>query len=175
MDPNLNQLKNAVRNVPDFPQTGVLFKDITPILSDPKLFRQAIALFVDRYKNKKIDKIVAIEARGFIFGSVIAHALNIGFVPIRKKGKLPYKTIDLDCTLEYGTATLSMHVDALKKGEKVLFFDDLLATGGTASAAATLIEKLGGEIVEMAFLIELAALKGRERLTRYPLYIPVVY
>ncbi|HBA84393.1 MAG TPA: adenine phosphoribosyltransferase [Verrucomicrobia bacterium] len=168
-------LKAAIRDVADFPQPGVLFKDITPVIGNPKLFKTAIELLAERYKNSGIEKVAVVESRGFIFGSAVAFMLGAGLVPIRKKGKLPYKTIEADCTLEYGTATLQMHADAIKKGEKVLLLDDLLATGGTAAACVDMIEELGGNIVEIEFLIELAFLKGREKLAGYNVFAPIVF
>ena len=172
---SIEQLTKAIRDVPDFPIAGVLFKDITTVLMDPKLFKETIDLFVGRYKNRGIAKIAAVDARGFLFAGAVAAQIGAGLVPIRKKGKLPYKTIEETYSLEYGTATLTMHVDAIQKGEKVLIMDDLLATGGTALASAHLVEKLGGQVVELAFLIELAFLKGREKVGGYPMYAPIVF
>lgn len=172
---NVERLKAAIRDVPDFPKQGILFKDITPVLADPALFKLAVDTFVERYKGQKIDKVAVIDARGFLFGSAVAYRLGAGIVPVRKKGKLPYKTIEESYSLEYGTATLAMHVDAIRRGERVLLLDDLLATGGTAAATAGLIEHLGGAIVEIAFLIELAFLKGREKLTKYKVFAPIVF
>ncbi len=159
----IEDIKKAIRDVPDFPKKGIIFKDITTILQDKDLFAGAIEIFTDRYRDKGIDKIVGIEARGFIFASAVAYTLGIGFVPVRKKGKLPYKTIEETYDLEYGTDTLQMHVDAVKKGEKVLLIDDLLATGGTANAVVNLIKKAGGKVIEVAFLIELSFLEGRKK------------
>ncbi len=172
---SIEQLTKAIRDMPDFPIAGVLFKDITTVLMDPKLFKETIDLFVGRYKNRGIAKIAAVDARGFLFAGAVAAQIGAGLVPIRKKGKLPYKTIEETYSLEYGTATLTMHVDAIQKGEKVLIMDDLLATGGTALASAHLVEKLGGQVVELAFLIELAFLKGREKVGGYPMYAPIVF
>lgn len=172
---NLDAVKKAIRDVPDFPEKGIIFKDITPVLSDPELFREILEDLAGRYKESRIDKIAAVESRGFIFGSVLAFMLGAGLVPVRKKGKLPAKTIEASYALEYGTATLEIHTDAIAKGERVLIIDDLLATGGTAAATASMVEKLGGEIVEIAFLIELAFLKGREKIAGYPVYAPIVY
>ena len=157
-----------MRDVPDFPKKGIVFKDITPILSDPSLFRLSIDLFLERCRGKKIDKIVGIDARGFLFGSAVAYELAIGFVPIRKRGKLPYKTETAKYSLEYGEAEMEMHIDAMKPGEKVVLVDDLLATGGTSAAAAALIKKVGGELLEAQFLIELDFLHGREKLAPTP-------
>ncbi len=172
---SIERLKAAIRDVPDFPKPGILFKDITPVLSDPALFKAAVDLFAERHRKSRLDMICAIEARGFLFGAALAYTLGIGIVPIRKKGKLPYKTIESSYSLEYGTATLAVHVDALKKGARVLLMDDLLATGGTAAASAQLIEQLGGEIVELDFLVELAFLKGREKLAKHNVFAPIVF
>ncbi|MGD0649627.1 MAG: adenine phosphoribosyltransferase [Verrucomicrobiia bacterium] len=170
-----NQLKAAVRDVPDFPIKGVLFKDITPILQDGKLFRQAVDAIADRHKGRKVDAVVGIDARGFIFAGAVAYKLGVGLVPVRKKGKLPYKTVVTSYTLEYGSETSEMHVDALKKGDNVIIVDDLLATGGTAMAAATLVNQLGGNIIEIDFLIELSFLKGRDCLKEYPVFAAITY
>jgi adenine phosphoribosyltransferase len=170
-----DELKAAVRDVPDFPIKGILFKDITPILHDGRLFRIAVDSFADRHQGKKIDAIVGIDARGFIFAGAVAYKLGVGFVPVRKKGKLPYKTVVTSYTLEYGSETSEMHIDSLKKGDNVVIVDDLLATGGTAMAAATLVKQLGANIAEIDFLIELSFLKGRERLKDYPLFAAIVY
>lgn len=172
---NCDALKKAIREIPDFPQKGILFRDITPILADAKLFQQSIAVFCERHVQQKPKAVAAIDARGFIFGAAVAQKLGVGFIPIRKKGKLPFTTLDESYDLEYGSATISVHVDALKKGDTILIVDDLLATGGTAAACARLIERLGGKIVEIAFLIELAGLKGRAKLTRYPVFSAIIY
>ena len=162
------KLKAAIRDVPDFPKPGIIFKDITPILGDPALFRLAVDALAAPYAGKGIRKVAAIDARGFIFGAGVAARLGAGLVPVRKKGKLPYRTIEQACTLEYGEAVLAVHVDAFQKGEPVLLIDDLLATGGTAAAAARLVERAGGKIVDVAFLIELTFLNGRAKLAGYP-------
>ncbi|MDD4737336.1 MAG: adenine phosphoribosyltransferase [Kiritimatiellae bacterium] len=172
---SIEQITKTIRDVPDFPIAGVLFKDIMPVLADAKLFKETIDLFVARYKDQGIAKIAAVDARGFLFAGAVATQIGAGLIPIRKKGKLPYKTIEETYSLEYGTATLTMHVDAIQKGEKVLIMDDLLATGGTALASAHLVEKLGGQVAELAFLVELDFLKGREKLTGYSLYAPIVF
>ncbi len=172
---NVDSLKKAIRDIPDFPKQGIIFKDITPVLSDPVLFKTAVDIFADRQKKAAIEKVAVIESRGFLFGAAVAYRLGLGIVPIRKKGKLPYKTVEATYDLEYGSATLQMHVDAVKKGERILLIDDLLATGGTAAASAKMIEDLGGVVAEIDFLIELAFLKGRDKLTRYPLFAPVVF
>lgn len=163
-------LKQTIRNIPDFPVKGVLFRDITPVLLNRETFRLAISVLCARYLDKKIDAVAGIEARGFIFGSAVARELNTGFIPIRKKGKLPHATVSASYDLEYGSATVEMHVDAVKPGDRILLVDDLLATGGTAAASADMITKLGGQIEEIEFLIELDALQGREKLTNYPVY-----
>jgi adenine phosphoribosyltransferase len=172
---SIRKLKAAVRNVPDFPKPGILFKDITPILKDPKLFHGAVDLFAKRHRGKGIRKIAVIDARGFLFGSALAYKLKAGVVPIRKKGKLPYQSYEESYDLEYGSATLSIHVDAFEPGEPVLLMDDLLATGGTASASAKLIERAGGKIVEIDFLVELGFLNGRQKLSGYEVFAPIRY
>ena len=164
----LEKLRAAVRDVPDFPKKGIMFKDITPILSDPVLFRASIDLFLERCRGRQIDKIVRIDARGFVFGSAVAYELGVGFVPIRKRGKLPYKTEIAKYSLEYGEAEMEMHTDAVRAGERVVLVDDLLATGGTSAAAALLIRKAGADLVEAQFLIELEFLEGRKRLEPTP-------
>lgn len=171
----IEAMKNAVRDVPDFPIPGILFKDITPVLGDPVLFRAAVDLFIKRHENAGIRKVACIDARGFLLGSAVAYGLNAGLVPIRKKGKLPYKTIDQAYALEYGMAELAMHVDAVSPGEKVLLIDDLLATGGTARAATQLLEQGGAKVVEVDFLIELGFLKGREKMAPYPVFAAFCY
>src|SRR3954447_23154911 len=164
----IEKLRAAVRNVPDFPKKGIVFKDITPVLNDPVLFRASIDLFLERCRDLQIDKVVGIDARGFLFGSAVAYELGVGFVPIRKRGKLPYKTEIAKYSLEYGEAEMEMHIDAMAPGEQVVLIDDLLATGGTSAAAAALIKKVGGHLTEAIFLIELGFLKGRERLAPTP-------
>ena len=164
----VEELRAAVRDVPDFPKRGIVFKDITPVLSDPVLFRASIDLFLERCRGLKIDKIVGIDARGFLFGSAVAYELGVGFVPIRKRGKLPYRTEIAKYSLEYGDAEIEMHIDAMSAGERIVLVDDLLATGGTAAAAAVLIRKAGGHLLEAQFLIELEFLHGRKRLESTP-------
>jgi len=164
----LERLRTGIRDVPDFPKKGIVFKDITPILSDHALFRASIDLFLERCRGKKIDKIVGIDARGFLFGSAVAYELGVGFVPIRKRGKLPYKTEIAKYSLEYGEAEMEMHTDAMTAGEQIVLVDDLLATGGTSAAAAALITKAGGRLLEAQFLIELEFLHGREKLGETP-------
>jgi adenine phosphoribosyltransferase len=161
-------LKTFIRDIPDFPKKGIIFKDITTLLKDGPAFRESVDEIVAEYKNKKIDIVVSVESRGFIFGSVVAYNLGVGIVPVRKKGKLPHKTFAATYQLEYGTDTLEIHQDAFKKGARVLIVDDLLATGGTTAAAVELVKKLGGEVVGVAFIIELVPLKGREKLKGYP-------
>jgi adenine phosphoribosyltransferase len=160
----IEQLRAAVRDVPDFPKAGVVFKDITPILNDPILLRASIDLFLERCRGRKIDKIIGIDARGFLFGSAVAYELGVGFVPIRKRGKLPYRTETAKYSLEYGEAEVEMHTDAVTPGERVVLVDDLLATGGTSAAAAVLIRRAGGDLLEAQFLIELEFLHGRKQL-----------
>jgi len=159
-----DRLKSAVRDIPDFPIPGILFKDISPILSDPALLQHSIDLLVDIVADHSIDKVVGIDARGFIFGAPAALALDAGFVPVRKKGKLPYQTFEESYSLEYGENTLQIHQDAIQPGERVLIIDDLLATGGTAAATVKLVKKLGAEVINVAFLIELDTLGGRAKI-----------
>ena len=164
----IERLRTGIRDVADFPKKGITFKDITPILSDPGMLHASIDLFLERCRGKKIDKIVGIDARGFLFGSTVAYELGIGFVPIRKRGKLPYKTEIAKYSLEYGEAEMEMHVDAMMAGERVVLVDDLLATGGTSAAAVALISKVGGQLLEAQFLIELEFLDGRKKLQPTP-------
>jgi len=171
----VDDLKRRIRDIPDFPKPGILFRDITPLLADGQAFRQAINYIGERYQDKKIDVVVGVEARGFIMGAALAYKLRAGNILIRKLGKLPYKTHRTTYALEYGTDTLEIHQDAFKRGQRVLIADDLLATGGTVSAAVDLVKQLGGEIVELAFLIELIALKGRERLKGYSVFSLLQY
>lgn len=168
-------LRAAVRDVPDFPKPGIVFKDITPILSDGKLLRLAVDQFVAACEGQNIEKIAGIDARGFLFAAAVADRLGLGFVPIRKKGKLPWKTESLSYKLEYGEASVEVHMDAFPNGERVALIDDLLATGGTAGAAACLIEKAGGKLVQAQFLIELSFLNGRGALSPVPVKSILVY
>lgn len=169
------EIEKAIRNIPDFPKAGIQFKDITPVLANPRLFSGAIELLTEKFKPGDVDAIVGIDARGFIFAAAAATHLHAGFVPVRKKGKLPFQTHEQDYALEYGQATIAIHTDALKPGSRVLLIDDLLATGGTAAAAAELVKKLGGKILEIGFLIELSFLNGRKKLEGYPIRSLVVY
>src|SRR5437667_6448872 len=166
--PTASEISQAIRTIPDFPKSGIQFKVITPVLSDARLFSGSIDLLTDRLKPGSVDAVVGIDARGFIFAAAAAVKLGAGFVPIRKKGKLPYQTHEQEYELEYGTAAVAVHVDALKPGNRVLLIDDLLATGGTAAAAATLVRRLGAHILEISFLIELSFLRGREKLKDCP-------
>jgi len=164
----LETLRTTIRDVPDFPKQGIVFKDITTILKDGPLFRASVDLFLEQCRGKKIDKVVGIDARGFLFGSAVAYELGIGFVPLRKKGRLPYKTETAAYTLEYGEAEMELHIDAIENGEQVVLIDDLLATGGTSASAVTLIKKVGGDLVAAIFLIELEFLHGRKKLEPTP-------
>src|SRR5438552_1666374 len=173
--PTVSDIERAIRNIPDFPKPGIQFKDITPVLADARLFSGSIDLLTDTLKPGAVDAVVGIDARGFIFAAAAAVKLQAGFVPVRKKGKLPYQTHEQEYALEYGTAAVAVHVDALKPGSRVLLIDDLLATGGTAAAAAALVQKLGARILEISFLIELSFLAGRKKLENYPIRSLVVY
>jgi adenine phosphoribosyltransferase len=173
--PTPAEIQAVIRNVPDFPHLGIQFKDITPMLANPRLFAGSIDLLTAGFAPGSVDAVVGIDARGFIFAAAAAVKLGAGFVPVRKKGKLPYKTIEQTYALEYGTGTVAIHVDALKPGDRVLLMDDLLATGGTAGASVELVRKVGGRILEVAFLIELSFLAGREQLKDYPVRSVVVY
>jgi len=163
-------IKSKIRTIPHWPIKGVMFRDITTLLQDPEAFKHVCDELYKRYKDKKIDVVVGIESRGFIFGAVLAYKLGVGFVPIRKPGKLPSKTISAEFEKEYGKDKMEIHEDAIKKGDKVLLVDDLLATAGTSSASIRLIEKLGGEIMECAFIIDLPDLKGKEKLKGYKVF-----
>ncbi len=157
-------LKATIRSITDWPIKGVIFRDLTTLMQDPDAFRESCDILYERYKDQNIDKVVGIDARGFVFGAVLAYKLGIGFVPVRKKGKLPYKTIEETYSLEYGEDTLEIHEDALDKGDKVIIADDLIATGGTVGATVSLVEKLGAQIIECAFIVELPDLKGRDKI-----------
>src|ERR1700722_19112439 len=169
------EIEAAIRNIPDFPKPGIQFKDITPVLADARLFAGSIDLLVGKFKPGMVDAVVGIDARGFIFAAAAALRLEAGFVPVRKKGKLPYKTHEEDYALEYGTNSIAIHIDAVKPGSRVLLIDDLLATGGTAAAGAALLKKVGAEILEISFLIELGFLSGRDKLKNYPVRSIVKY
>jgi adenine phosphoribosyltransferase len=171
----VSALRNAIRDIPDFPKKGIIFKDITPLLNRGDLLHTAVDLIAGHYRGAGIDKIVVIESRGFIIGTPVAYALGIGVVPVRKKGKLPYKTVFSTYQLEYGFDTLEMHEDAVVKGERVLIIDDLLATGGTAAAAAELLKKSGAIVNGIGFLVELSFLRGRERLKDYDVFSVITY
>lgn len=170
-----NELKTYIRDIPDFPKPGIIFKDITPLLNNPLALKKAINLLVNNFKGEKIDHVVAVEARGFIFGSIVAQKLGAGFVPVRKKGKLPFKTKNISYELEYGTDTLEIHEDAIKPNSKVLIVDDLLATGGTVKAVSNLVKEMGGQIIGVAFVVELRFLKGKEKLKDFPVYSVIKY
>ncbi|RQW08660.1 adenine phosphoribosyltransferase, partial [candidate division KSB1 bacterium] len=163
-------LAESIRNVPDFPIAGIQFKDVTTLLQDPEAFAASVEAFLERYADEEIDVVVGIESRGFIWGGVLAYEMGAAFVPVRKPGKLPAETIKAEYTLEYGTNALEMHRDAIQPGQNVLVFDDLLATGGTAKATCELVEQLGGEVIGVAFLIELTFLNGREQLDDYEVF-----
>ncbi len=168
-------LYDYIASIPDYPQEGVLFRDITPLMADGEAFKYACDLIIEYAKKVGAEVVAGPESRGFIFGCPVAHELGIGFVPVRKPNKLPRETISLEYSLEYGTNTLEMHKDAIKPGQKVLIVDDLLATGGTVDAAAKMIESLGGEVVGCGFLIELEGLKGREKLANYDVFAAMKY
>ncbi|HZK67772.1 MAG TPA: adenine phosphoribosyltransferase [Chloroflexota bacterium] len=169
------KLEEKIRDVPDFPIKGVLFKDITTLLQDPEAYKYSIDMMVERYRGQRIDVVVGMESRGFIFAAPLAYLLNAGLVPVRKLGKLPWETERVNYSLEYGTNTLEVHKDAIKPGQKVLIVDDLLATGGTIGATIDLVEKLGGTVVGIAFLIELTFLHGRDKLTGYDVFTQIQY
>jgi len=171
----IEQIKALIRDVPDFPEPGVVFKDITPVLADPLAFSTIIDLIVVHFGRGNVDKVVGIEARGFLLAAPVAYHFGAGFVPVRKKGKLPHETIGEEYVLEYGTATLEIHKDAVRPGERVLVVDDVLATGGTARAAASLVERIGGTVCGIACLIELEFLHGREKVEGYDLHTLIRY
>ena len=168
-------LENYLRDIQDFPKQGILFKDITPLLLAPEARAFMLEKLLLNLKNQKIDKVVGVESRGFFFGMLLAQELHAGFIPVRKPNKLPYKTITASYDLEYGQDTLEMHIDAIQPGEKILIHDDVLATGGTAKAVCELVERLGGEIVQCNFLIELSFLNGREKIQEYPIFSALTY
>ena len=168
-------IENYIRDIQDFPKPGINFKDITPLLENPNAVSECLDLLLKGLGNKKIDKVVGVESRGFFFGTLLAQKLNAGFVPVRKPKKLPFQTISASYDLEYGTDTLEIHIDAIKKGEKVLIHDDVLATGGTAKAVSELVEKLGGEIVQFNFIMELTFLNGKDKISNYEVYSSIKY
>ncbi len=171
----MNKLKAKIRDISDFPQQGILFKDITPLVKDPSSLRLAIAELVEPFKDSDITAVAGMEARGFIFGSLVAWELGVGFIPLRKPGKLPYDVQRVNYDLEYGTASLEAHIDAIERGDRILVIDDVLATGGTAKASCELIEQLHGKIIACAFVIELTDLKGREKINNYPIHSLIQY
>jgi adenine phosphoribosyltransferase len=171
----VQEVAAAIRNIPDFPQPGIQFKDITPVLADARLFTACIDHLTANIQPGSVDAVVGIDARGFIFAAAAAYKLGCGFVPVRKKGKLPHKTYEETYTLEYGSNTIAMHTDAIKEGARVVLIDDLLATGGTAGAAANLLKRFGAQILEITFLIELSFLKGRDRLQGLPVRSLIVF
>ncbi|TXJ56140.1 adenine phosphoribosyltransferase [Brachyspira aalborgi] len=169
------ELKDYIRSIQDYPKEGILFRDITTLLKDKDAFKLAIDKMAEQVKDKKVDLVVGAESRGFLIGSALAYKMNCGFIPVRKKGKLPYKTISEEYALEYGTDTLYMHEDAIKKGDNVLVVDDLIATGGTALAMIKMVEKLGGNVIGSSFLIELEELNGRKEIEKYPINVLIKY
>ena len=171
----VEDLKKCIRDIPDFPKKGIIFKDITTLLGDKIAFKQSIDEMTKRYTDKNIDYVVGVEARGFLFGAVIAYNLGVGFVPVRKKGKLPYKTQSMTYDLEYGTDTLQIHEDGVSEGSRVLIVDDLLATGGTIKAVADLVSQQKADIIGLTFLVELSFLNGRDKLTDYDVYSVLKY
>jgi adenine phosphoribosyltransferase len=171
----MQNFKNLIRHVPDFPKKGILFYDITTLLKDKDAFREAIDTLAARYRNQQIDLVLGVESRGFIFAPILAYQLGAGFVPVRKLGKLPAETVKASYDLEYGEDTLEIHRDAIQKGQRVLVVDDLLATGGTAAAVIQLIRQLGGEVVGVVFLVELEFLNGRKKLDGYDVYSLLQY
>ncbi|WMD19535.1 adenine phosphoribosyltransferase [Achromobacter seleniivolatilans] len=174
---NAEYIRRTIRSVPDWPQPGVVFRDITPVLQDPRAFRVLIDLFVYRYMRQRLDLVAGVDARGFIVGSVLAYELNLGFVPVRKKGKLPFRTVAEEYSLEYGNASVEMHTDSVRTGQRVLLVDDLIATGGTMLAAIKLLQRLGANVVEAAAIIDLPDLGGSAKVaaTGTPLYTVCQY
>lgn len=168
-------IENYIRDIQDFPKPGIGFKDITPLLANPEASKECLELLISSLGDKKIDIVVGVESRGFFFGTLLAQRLNAGFVPVRKPKKLPFTTLSATYNLEYGTDTLEIHTDAIKKGDRVLIHDDVLATGGTAKAVCELVEKLGGEIVQCNFIMELTFLNGKEKISQYEVYSPLKY
>ena len=168
-------IRSLIRDVPDFPKKGIVFKDITPVVGSPAGLRAAVSELAARYRAKKVTKVIGVEARGFIFGAALAYKLGVGFVPVRKPGKLPWKAVRETYSLEYGTDSLEMHVDAVRKGDRVVVVDDLLATGGTAAATARLVRRCGARLLEVAFVVELGFLHGRKKLRGVPVFSIVRY
>lgn len=175
MERMMERLKQKIRDVPDFPKPGIVFKDITPLLADVRSFQLVIDTFAKRYADKSVDTVVAVESRGFIFGAALAYRIDAAFVPVRKKGKLPFKTEAVEYDLEYGKDRIEVHQDAVHPGSRVLVIDDVLATGGTAKATCDLVERVGGKIVECAFVIELGFLNGREKLKGREIFSLIQY
>jgi adenine phosphoribosyltransferase len=175
MGDDIARIRAAIRDIPDFPRPGIVFKDITPLLSNGSLFGKTVDLIAERYRGQKVDTVLGIESRGFIFGSALAHKLGAGFSVVRKPGKLPYETHSADYELEYGKDTLEIHVDAVPRDARVVIADDLIATGGTAAATAELVSKLGATVVECAFVIELSFLHGREKLKPHKVFSVLQY
>jgi adenine phosphoribosyltransferase len=175
MEKDLAEIRTAIRNIRDFPKPGIVFKDITPLLSNGTLFKKTIDLLADRYRAERVDTVLGIESRGFIIGAALAYELGAGFCIVRKPGKLPYETHSASYQLEYGVDRLEIHIDAIPANARVVIADDLIATGGTAAATAQLVSKLGGTVVECAFVIELSFLKGRQRLHPYGVFSLVQY
>jgi len=171
----MDRLKAKIRDIPDFPKSGIMFKDITPLVKDPASLRLAVLELIKPFRDQNITAVAGMEARGFIFGSIAAWELGIGFIPLRKPGKLPYDIQSVSYSLEYGEATLEAHIDAINPGDRILLIDDLLATGGTAKASCQLVEKLGGEVVACAFVVELTILDGKEKINDYPLHSLIKY
>ena len=169
------KIENYIRDIQDFPKEGILFKDITPLLNDVEARQECLSLLVNSLNGQKIDKVVGAESRGFFFGMLLAQELNAGFIPVRKPKKLPYETISASYELEYGIDSLEMHTDAIQKGDRILIHDDVLATGGTAKAVCELVQKLGGEIVQCNFLMELTFLNGREKIKEFPIFAALSY
>lgn len=171
----MDSLKNKIRDIADFPKPGIVFKDITPLVQDPAMLRQCIKALIAPFEDSRLTAVAGMEARGFIFGSLAAWELGVGFIPLRKPGKLPYDVQKVDYELEYGNASLEAHIDAIEPGDRILLIDDVLATGGTAKASCELVEKLGGEVVACAFVMELGLLNGRQQLQDYPLHTLITY
>ena len=171
----MHEVEKYIRSIPDFPEPGIIFRDVTTVMKDPNGLKIAIDSMIDKVKDLDFDVVVGLEARGFALGTPIAYALNKGFVLVRKKGKLPCETISEEYDLEYGSAAIELHKDSIKKGQKVVIVDDLIATGGTVKACASLVEELGGEVAKIVFLMELAGLKGREQLSQYDVSSLIIY